>query len=147
MSGTVNKVFLLGRLGRDPERFEKDGRVWATFSMATEMTWKDAAGARQKRTEWHNVVVFAQGIAEKIVLPYLKKGSSVFVEGRIETREWADKTGARRWTTEVVVRNFGGSVTLVESGGERAPVNEPDDTGGGAAAGAGAGAIDDDIPF
>lgn len=143
MAGTLNKVILVGRLGRDPERFEKDGRVWATFSLATEESWKDADGNRQKRTDWHTVVVFAEGIAKGIVLPWLKKGSLALVEGRVETREWTNKAGDRRWTTEIVVRGFGGSVKILESTGERAPPNQPapDD------APAARGEIDDDIPF
>jgi single-strand DNA-binding protein len=120
---SVNKVILVGRLGRDPEtRFTGGGQAVANFSMATDETYKDKNGERQKRTEWHKIVVW--GKQAEIAQQYLKKGSLVFIEGRIQSREWQDKEGQKRTSFEIVASNF-------RMLGGRAD---------GAAAGAGAGA-------
>src|SRR5208283_1380072 len=120
---SVNKAILVGRLGKDPEtRFTSGGQAVATFNMATDSSYKDRNGERQKRTEWHRIK--AWGKLAEIVQQYLKKGSLIFIEGRIETREWQDKEGVKRYTTEIVaneMRMLGGR-------------------GDGMAAGAGAGA-------
>src|SRR6267378_1667164 len=102
---SVNKVILVGRLGRDPEtRFTGGGQAVANFSMATDETYKDKNGERQKRTEWHKIVVWSK-LAE-IAQQYLKKGSLLYLEGRLQTREWQDKEGQKRTTTEIVAANF-----------------------------------------
>src|SRR5215475_4627365 len=102
---SVNKVILVGRLGRDPEtRYTGGGQAVANFSLATDSTYKDKNGERQKRTEWHKLVVW--GKQAEIAQQYLKKGSLIFVDGRLQTREWQDKEGQKRTTTEIVVNDF-----------------------------------------
>jgi len=102
---SVNKVILVGRLGRDPEtRFTGGGQAVANFSLATDETYKDKNGERQKRTEWHKIVVW--GKQAEIAQQYLKKGSLVYVEGRIQSREWQDKEGQKRTSFEIVANNF-----------------------------------------
>ncbi|MGB7846260.1 MAG: single-stranded DNA-binding protein [Candidatus Acidiferrum sp.] len=102
---SVNKVILVGRLGRDPEtRFTSGGQAVANFSVATDETYKDRSGERQKRTEWHKIVVW--GKQAEIAQQYLKKGSLVFIEGRIQSREWQDKEGQKRTSFEIVATNF-----------------------------------------
>jgi single-strand DNA-binding protein len=102
---SVNKVILVGRLGRDPEtRYTGSGQAVANFSLATDETYKDKSGERQKRTEWHKIVVW--GKQAEIAQQYLKKGSLVFVEGRIQSREWQDKEGQKRTSFEIVANNF-----------------------------------------
>ena len=120
---SVNKAILVGRLGRDPEtRYTSGGQAVCNFSVATDETYKDRNGERQKRTEWHKIVVW--GKQAEIAQQYLRKGSLIFVEGRIQTRQWDDKEGQKRTSTEIVATNFR------MLGGR----------GDGAAAGAGAGA-------
>ena len=102
---SVNKVILVGRLGRDPEtRYTGGGQAVANFSVATDETYKDRNGERQKRTEWHKIVVW--GKQAEIAQQYLKKGSLVFIEGRIQSREWQDKEGQKRTSFEIVANNF-----------------------------------------
>ena len=126
---SVNKVILVGRLGRDPEtRFTGGGQAVANFSVATDETYKDKNGERQKRTEWHKIVVW--GKQAEIAQQYLKKGSLVFIEGRIQSREWQDKEGQKRTSFEIVANNF----RMLGGRGDAAG------GGGGAARGAGAGA-------
>jgi single-strand DNA-binding protein len=109
----VNKVILLGRLGKDPEvrNFQNGGRV-VNLRLATSETWKDKEGARQERTEWHSVAIFNEKLGE-IAERYLTKGSEVYVEGQLETRKWQDQEGKERYTTEIVLRNFRGELSLV----------------------------------
>ncbi len=122
---SVNKVILVGRLGRDPEtRYTSGGQAVANFSVATDESYKDRNGERQKRTEWHKIVVW--GKQAEIAQQYLKKGSLVFIEGRIQSREWQDKEGQKRTSFEIVATNF----RMLGGRGE----------GGSMAAGAGAGA-------
>jgi single-strand DNA-binding protein len=98
---SVNKVILVGNLGRDPEvRFMPNGEAVCNFSIATTDTWKDKAGAKQERTEWHAIVMYRK-LAE-IAGEYLKKGSTVYVEGRLQTRKWQTKDGLDRYTTEII---------------------------------------------
>lgn len=98
---SLNKVLLIGNLGKDPEmRAMPNGDAVATFSIATTETWKDKQGQKQSKSEWHNITMF-RGLAE-IAGKYLKKGSSVYIEGRLQTRKWQDKTGADRYTTEII---------------------------------------------
>jgi single-strand DNA-binding protein len=126
---SVNKVILVGRLGRDPEtRFTSSGQAVANFSMATDETYKDRAGERQKRTEWHKIV--AWGKLAEIVQKYLRKGSLVYIEGRIQSRQWDDREGQKRTSFEIVagvMRMLGGRAEGAgQGGGQAAPVHEPD---------------------
>lgn len=109
----VNKVILLGRLGRDPEvrNFQNGGKV-VNMRIATSETWKDKAGERQERTEWHAVSIFNEKLGD-IAEKYLRKGSEVYVEGQLETRKWTDAQGQERYTTEVVLRQFRGEIALI----------------------------------
>ena len=142
MSGSVNKVILIGHLGRDPEvRRMNNGEPVASFSVATTESWRDkSSGERKDRTEWHNVVIFNENLS-KIAEQYLKKGSKVYLEGQLQTREFTDKDGNQRKATEVVLQRYRGELTLLdnrEKGGSR-------DTS--QAASSKKPPIDDDIPF
>ena len=114
MAGSVNKVILVGNLGRDPEvRHTQDGKPIVNLSIATSETWRDkSSGERKEKTEWHRVVIFNEALA-KVAEQYLKKGSTVYIEGQLETRKWQDQSGADRYTTEVVLRQFRGELTLL----------------------------------
>jgi len=153
---SVNKVILVGRLGRDPEtRYTGGGQAVANFSLATDETYKDKNGERQKRTEWHKIVVW--GKQAEIAQQYLKKGSLIFIEGRIQSREWQDKEGQKRTSFEIVASNFrmlGGRGDGAGSGGGSfgggARSEEHDQSGGGedlGGGGSGPEISDDDIPF
>jgi len=167
MAGSVNKVILVGNLGKDPDvRRLNSGDQVVSFSVATSETWRDkASGERKERTEWHNVVIFNENLG-KVAEQYCKKGTKVYLEGQLQTRKWQDQSGADRYTTEVVLQRFRGELQLLDSRGggegrdsfpeEGAPRNSgsnraatserrPALSGGGG--GAGAGPIDDDIPF
>ena len=159
MAGSVNKVILVGNLGRDPEiRRTQDGRPIANLRVATSETWRDKnTGERREKTEWHTVVVFSEGLC-KIVEQYLKKGSKVYIEGQLQTRKWQDNQGQDRYSTEVVLQGFNGSLTMLDGRGgasASAGMNEQDQTSygqeNGSAAGNGAGGydktLDDEIPF
>ncbi len=114
MAGSVNKVILVGNLGRDPEvrSFPNGGKV-VNLRIATSETWRDkASGERKERTEWHSVAIFNENLG-KIAEQYLKKGSTVYIEGQLETRKWQDQSGADRYSTEVVLRQFRGELTLL----------------------------------
>jgi single-strand DNA-binding protein len=121
MSGTVNKVILVGNLGRDPEiRFMQNGDEVAQLSVATSDTWKDkASGERKERTEWHRVAVFNEHLV-KVAKDYLKKGSKVYLEGSLQTRKWTDKDGAEKFSTEIVLARFRGELTMLD-GKDSAP--------------------------
>ncbi|MEY3308661.1 MAG: hypothetical protein RLZZ413_2699, partial [Pseudomonadota bacterium] len=140
MAGSVNKVILVGNLGRDPEvrSFQNGGKV-VNLRIATSENWRDkATGERKERTEWHSVAIFNENIA-KIAEQYLRKGSKVYVEGQLETRKWQDQSGADRYSTEVVLRPYTGSLTLLDGreggggggGDERGGGGYPDDRGYG----------------
>jgi single-strand DNA-binding protein len=130
MAGSVNKVILVGNLGRDPEiRHTNDGKMIVQMSVATSETWRDRqSGERKERTEWHRVVVFNDKIAE-VAQKYLKKGAKIYVEGQLATREWTDKEGQKRYTTEVVIPRFNGTMTMLDGRGGG------DDMGGGGGGG------------
>ena len=172
MAGSVNKVILVGNLGKDPESrsFQNGGKV-VSFSVATSESWKDKnSGERKDKTEWHNVSIFSEGLA-RVAEQYLKKGSKVYLEGQLETRKWQDKDGNDRFTTDVVLRNFNSSMVLLDSregsGGSRGGGGGDYDRdeggrgssggnfgGGGAARSGGASRpsafdsdLDDDVPF
>jgi single-strand DNA-binding protein len=151
---SVNKVILVGRLGRDPEtRYTGAGQAVGNFSLATDETYKDRNGERQKRTEWHRITVW--GKQAEIAQQYLKKGSLVYVEGRIQSREWQDKEGQKRTSYDIVATNFrmlggrGDNASTGASGGTRGgdevDQSAPSEDSGGAAAGPEI--SDEDIPF
>lgn len=132
MAGSVNKVILVGNLGRDPEtRRLGSGDPVVNLRIATSETWRDkATGERRERTEWHSVVIFNENLA-KIAEQYLRKGSKVYVEGQLQTRKWQDKDGQERYTTEVVLQRFRGELTILDSrGGEGGAAIEDDSYGG-----------------
>ena len=118
MSGSLNKVMLIGRLGQDPEiRNTQDGRSLCTFSLATSENWNDRnTGERKEKTEWHRIVVFNEGLV-KIIEQYVKKGSNVFLEGQLQTRKWEDKEGIEKYTTEVVLQGFNSTFKMLDSKG------------------------------
>lgn len=160
MAGSVNKAIIVGNLGRDPEirSFSNGGKV-CNLSVATSETWKDRnSGERREKTTWHSVAIHAEGlvgIAEK----YLRKGSKVYLEGQLETRKWQDQSGQDRYTTEIVLRPYNGTLTLLDGrrdgeGGGSSGGDRGGEYGGGAGGGSGYGAggrpgsdIDDEIPF
>ncbi|WP_370674886.1 single-stranded DNA-binding protein [Pleomorphomonas sp. PLEO] len=175
MAGSVNKVILIGNLGRDPEvRRMGSGDAVVNLRIATSENWRDRqSGERKERTEWHSVVIFNENLA-KVAEQYLKKGSKVYIEGQLQTRKWTDQSGQERYSTEVVLQRFRGELTILDSRGgegggrgegdfgdagsdygssgpmERAPAKS---SGGGRPQGGGAPAsnfssdLDDDIPF
>ena len=159
MAGSVNKVILVGNLGRDPESrsFQNGGKV-VELRIATSEQWKDRnSGERKERTEWHTVKVFSEGLAN-VAERYLRKGSKVYLEGQIQTRKWTDQSGNDRYTTEVVLQRFRGELVLLDSreGGGRGAFNEDfDDMSGGAPSrpqqrpqpAAFDTDLDDDVPF
>ena len=119
MAGSVNKVILVGNLGRDPEmRSTQDGAKIVQLSVATSDNWKDkSSGERKEKTEWHRVVVFNDRLAE-VAEKYLRKGSKIYVEGQLQTRKWTDKDGVEKYTTEVVLGKFRGELTMLDGRGE-----------------------------
>jgi single-strand DNA-binding protein len=149
MAGSVNKVILVGNLGKDPEvRRMTSGDPVVNLSIATSESWRDkASGEKKEKTEWHRVVIFNKNLAD-VAEKYLKKGAKVYVEGQLQTRKWTDKDGAEKYSTEVVLQNFRGELTMLDGrngGGEG---------GGGGARGAGEAPasfqrdeMDDEIPF
>jgi single-strand DNA-binding protein len=164
MAGSVNKVILIGNLGRDPEvRRTQDGRPVVNFTLATSETWRDKnTGERREKTEWHRIVIFSEGLC-RVAEQYLKKGSKIYLEGQLQTRKWQDQQGQEKYTTEVVLQGFNSALTMLDRAGDRAggaEITGPD-TGGDfgspgptarekqpAMAGAGKrGDMDDEIPF
>ena len=115
MAGSLNKVMLIGNLGRDPEvRTTQDGREIANLTIATSESWRDKqTGERKEKTEWHRVVIFSDGLVN-VVKNYLKKGSKVFIEGQLQTRKWTGQDGVEKYTTEVVIQGFNGSLTMLD---------------------------------
>lgn len=165
MAGSVNKVILIGNLGRDPEvRHAQDGSKIVTLNLATSESWKDRnSGERREKTEWHRVVIFNDRVAD-VAERYLRKGSKIYVEGALQTRKWTDQSGAEKYTTEVVISRFKGELTLLDGRGDSNA--GPTDGGGydaprggsrpaqssGPAQGSGGGwdapsDLDDEIPF
>lgn len=160
MAGSVNKVILVGNLGKDPEirSFQNGGRV-ASFSLATSESWKDkATGERKEKTEWHRISIMNDSLVG-IVERYIKKGSKLYIEGQLETRKWTGQDGQERYTTEVVLRPYRGELTMLDSrnsGGGNANFGGGNDTQGmdqsyggssNTPAASGAPDLDDDIPF
>lgn len=146
MAGSLNKVILIGNLGRDPEiRSTSDGREIATFSIATGESWKDkVTGERKEKTEWHRIVVFSEGLV-RVIKSYVKKGSKLYIEGQMQTRKWTDSENQERYTTEVVLQNFNSTLLLLDSKGESSM------GGGGSSQGSAPtfdnSDLDDEIPF
>ncbi|MFC6444312.1 single-stranded DNA-binding protein [Shinella zoogloeoides] len=145
MAGSVNKVILIGNVGADPEiRRTQDGRPIANLRIATSETWRDRNnGERREKTEWHNVVVFNEGLC-KVVEQYVKKGAKLYIEGALQTRKWQDQTGNDRYSTEIVLQGFNSTLTMLdgrgEGGGER---RGGGDFGGSSNYGGGAPSYDD----
>ena len=132
MAGSVNKVIIVGNLGRDPEvrSFQNGGKV-VNLRIATSETWRDRnSGERKERTEWHSVAIFNENLA-KIAEQYLRKGSTVYIEGQLETRKWQDQSGQDRYTTEIVLRQYRGDLTLLGGRGDAAGGPSYDDPQGG----------------
>ncbi len=176
MAGSVNKVILVGNVGKDPEiRRTQDGRPIANLSLATTESWRDkSTGERKDKTEWHRVVIFNENLC-KVVEQYVKKGAKLYIEGQLQTRKWTDQSGAEKYSTEVVLQGFNGTLTMLESRqsaggamqeGGQADYGAPSDNGFGGgspggsyaepkrAAKSGGGAkggfdkqLDDEIPF
>jgi single-strand DNA-binding protein len=154
---SVNKVILIGNLGRDPEvRYMPSGDAVANITLATTETWKDKAGEKQEQTEWHRVAMF--GKTAEIAGEYLKKGSQVYIEGRLQTRKWTDKEGQERYTTEIRADRMqmlgsrsGGSERMAPQADEEAPPRSgaaPAKKAAGAAGKSGGfDDLEDDIPF
>ena len=172
MAGSVNKVILVGNLGKDPETrtFANGGKV-VSFSLATSENWKDkGSGERKEKTEWHNISIFSEGLAG-VAERFLRKGSKVYLEGQLETRKWQDQSGNDRYTTDIVLRNFNSSMVLLDSresgggggggGGNFAGGGAEYSSGGSGGSFAGGGSkpqsrpqpaafdtdLDDDVPF
>ena len=124
MAGSINKVTLIGRLGAEPDvRSTQDGRSIVSFSVATSETWKDKnSGEKREKTEWHRVVIFNEGLG-KIAQQYLNKGSRVYLEGQLQTRKWEDQSGQEKYTTEVVIQNYNGNLTLLDSRNDNSSQN------------------------
>ena len=171
MAGSVNKVILIGNLGRDPEiRSTQDGTKVANLSIATSESWRDKnSGERREKTEWHRVVIFNDRLVD-VAERFLKKGSKVYIEGQLQTRKWTDQSGAEKYTTEIVLQKYRGELTMLDGKGEGGGMSDNGDSGyggggygggsgggggygggssgGGSSGGGGrAGDLDDDIPF
>jgi single-strand DNA-binding protein len=126
MAGSVNKVILVGNVGKDPEmRRTQDGRPIANLRIATSESWRDKnSGERKEKTEWHSVVIFNENLC-KVVEQYIKKGAKLYIEGQLQTRKWTDQAGVEKYSTEVVLQGFGGTLQMLDSR----------NAGGGASAG------------
>jgi single-strand DNA-binding protein len=158
MAGSVNKVILVGNLGRDPEiRTTQDGTRIANLSLATSESWRDRnTGERRERTEWHRVAIFNERLVD-IAEKYLRKGSKIYIEGQLQTRKWTDQNGQDRYTTEVVLQRFRGELTMLDSRGGGGDFSDSGggDYGGSGSGGGGSGGgsappggdLDDEIPF
>lgn len=160
MAGSVNKVILIGNLGRDPEvRRLNSGEPVVNLRIATSENWRDKqTGERKEKTEWHSVVIFNENIA-KVAEQYLKKGSKVYVEGQLQTRKWTDQAGVEKYTTEIVLQRFRGELTMLDGKGEGGGSRSYEDEGGGFTSKAGGKRVsdgpresfsqdlDDEIPF
>jgi single-strand DNA-binding protein len=165
MAGSVNKVILVGNLGKDPEvRRMQNGNPVVNLSVATSDTWRDkATGERKEKTEWHRVVIFSEGLA-KVAEQYLKKGAKVYIEGALQTRKWTDKDGVEKYSTEIVLQGFNSTLTMLDGarggaggaggsdfgadqssdfGSSRPQTRQPAMAGGGGKRGD----LDDEIPF
>jgi single-strand DNA-binding protein len=164
MAGSVNKVILIGNLGRDPEvrTFQNGGKV-CNLRIATSETWKDRnTGERKERTEWHSVAIFSEPLA-RVAEQYLRKGSKVYIEGQLETRKWQDQSGQDRYSTEVVMRPYSSELTMLDGrdgggsggggggysggGGDQMGYDDRSGGSGGSSAPMPSRDLDDEIPF
>ncbi|MFK7944194.1 MAG: single-stranded DNA-binding protein [Paracoccaceae bacterium] len=162
MAGSLNKVMLIGNLGADPEvrSFQNGGQV-CNLRLATSETWKDRnSGERREKTEWHTVSIFSEGLV-RVAQQYLRKGSKVYIEGKLQTRKWQDQSGADRYSTEVVINGFDGTLTMLDGRSEGGGGGFGGGSGGGSGGGGGyddrggppsgpsggGGGMDDEIPF
>ncbi len=148
MAGSVNKVILIGNLGRDPEvrTFQNGGKV-VNLRIATSETWRDkASGERREKTEWHSVAIFSEPLA-RVAEQYLRKGSKVYIEGQLETRKWQDQSGADRYSTEVVLRPYRSELTMLDGRGEGGSTGGDPDQGDYGSGRDPVGQMDDEIPF
>ena len=156
MPGSVNKVILIGNLGKDPEvrSFQNGGKV-CNLTVATSEKWRDKnSGDQKERTEWHRVAIFSEGLV-RVAEQYLRKGSSVYVEGQLETRKWQDQSGQDKYSTEVVLRGFNSNLTMLDgksddqsTSRQAAEGGQPGGYSGGSSHGGGFGGdLDDEIPF
>lgn len=164
MAGSVNKVILVGNLGRDPEvRHTQDGKPIVNLSIATSESWRDRnTGERKEKTEWHRVVIFSEGLA-KVAEQYLKKGSTVYIEGQLQTRKYTDKDGVEKYSTEIVLQGFNSVLTMIggrggagegagggygggDEFGQSSPMDRPRGGAGGRAT-IPARDLDDEVPF
>lgn len=116
MAGSINKVILVGNVGKDPEiRSTQDGREIANIALATSESWKDKnTGERKDKTEWHRIVVFSEGLVN-VIKNYIKKGSKLYIEGSLQTRKWVDNTGVEKYSTEIVIQGYNGSITMLDN--------------------------------
>jgi len=153
MAGSVNKVILVGNLGRDPEvRTMQDGNPVVNLSVATSENWRDKnSGERREKTEWHRVVIFNERLAD-VAQKYLRKGSKVYIEGQLQTRKWTDQSGVEKYTTEVVLQRFRGELTMLDGRSEGGGAYDSGaesgrDFGAPGPAPSGGADIDDEIPF
>ena len=171
MAGSVNKVILVGNLGRDPEvRKMGDGSPVVNLSLATSENWRDKnTGERREKTEWHRVVIFNENLA-KVAQNYLKKGSTIYIEGQLQTRKWTDQSGVEKYTTEIVLQRYRGELTMLggrgdnqgqgqgggfgdsqssydQTGGQQGGGQQGGQSSGGGAPMGGAADLDDEIPF
>jgi single-strand DNA-binding protein len=169
MAGSLNKVMIIGNLGRDPEvrSFQNGGKV-CNLRIATSERWRDkATGENREKTEWHSVAIFSEGLV-RVCEQYLKKGSKVYVEGQLQTRKWQDQSGNDRYSTEVVLQGFNGTLTMLDGrdgggsggggygggdsgggygGGSQGGGDSGGGYGGGSQGGGGNSDLDDEIPF
>jgi len=146
---SVNKAILVGNVGKDPEvRTAQDGTKIVNFSLATSERWRDkSSGEQRERTEWHRVVIFNENLV-RIAEQYVRKGSSLYIEGAIQTRKWTDQSGAEKYSTEIVLQRFRGELTLLGSKSDRdgeRPASQSQ--GGGYGGGWAPNNMDDEIPF
>jgi len=139
---SINKVILLGNVGGDPViRSTQDGKKIATFSLATSESWKNKNGEKQEKVQWHNVVIFSEGLAN-VVEKYIKKGTKLFVEGSLQTRKWKDKSGVEKYITEIVLQGFNNKLEIIDNP-DKSNVSENDEGGSYSSEVD----ISDDIPF
>ncbi len=147
MAGSLNKVTLIGNLGRDPEfKQTNEGKEICTFTIATTETWKDRnSGEKKEKTEWHRIVVFSEGLV-KVIKDYVKKGSKLYIEGSLQTRKWLDNSGQEKYTTEIILQNFNSQLILLDSRNPNPTTNEAS-SNKTANAPFDHSELDDDIPF
>lgn len=148
MAGSVNKVIIVGHLGRDPESrsFQNGGKV-VNLRLATSETWKDkSTGERKEKTEWHSVAIFNEGLC-KTAESYLRKGSKVYIEGQLQTRKWQDQSGADKYSTEIVLQGFNAQLVMLDGRGEGGGGDTAERPTGGGSSWDAAGDLDDNVPF